>query len=515
VSETFHSILFRRPDDEPAHVPREAPAFFHDLNLDQVVAAVIAGWKDYDLAAFYYTHLRDLELIAYRQEVMQDLDDVMLMNAVKSFSAQMRAMRSRLEQADRLYYRYAIQRSFLDAVDTYCEAVQGLALELDRADVRSRGMRAFHGYLTEYAAGSAFRVLATETAARKSELAAIRYCLVIKGSSVTVRRFDSENDYSAAVEATFAKFRGGAVKDYRLEFRNDASTSVNHVQAQVLERLVLLHPDTFAALDAFCVAHAAYLDETIARFDREIQFYVAYLTYLEKLRRAGLSFCRPQVSTTSKDVSGVDVFDLALATKLVGEGALVIPNDFFLRGSERLLVVSGPNQGGKTTFARAFGQLHYLACLGCPVPGTEARLFVFDRLFTHFERQEDITSLHGKLQDDLLRVRDILDQATPQSLVIMNEVFSSTTLQDAIYLSKQVMSRVCELDVLGVWVTFLDELASFNEKTVSVVGTVDPSNPAVRTYKLERRPADGLAYALAIAEKYRVTRDWLRRRIEA
>jgi len=509
----FQSILFpeHRAD---AVLQQDMPKFFRDLNLNQVVEKITAEYAEYGLTTFFFTDLHDLDSIAYRQAVMKDLEGPLLMEAVVSFSSAMNRMRRHLDEAKNLEsYKYSKERRFLEAITIYCDAVEVLRQGLESLPVRSRGLEGFAAYLNEYVADAAFRSLATDARKLNAELSAVKYCVLIRNGAVTVRHYEGEQDYSTTVEATFQRFRQGALGLRRLEIH--PWSRVNHIEAQILERVALLFPEVFASVAAFFSEHQAYVDQTIARFDREVQFYVAYLKYIEELRHSGLHFCYPELSAHSKEINAENSFDLALSVKLIAEKKTIVANGFFLQGSERVFVVSGPNQGGKTTFARMIGQLHFLASLGCLVPGTSARLLLVDRVFTHFEREEQITTMVGKLQDDLNRIREILEFATGNSLIIMNETFSSTTLNDALLLSRKTMERISELDALCVWVTFLDELASFNEKTVSEVSTVRPENPATRTFKLERRHPDGLAYALALAEKHRVTYRALKERIRA
>jgi DNA mismatch repair protein MutS len=509
----FCSILVEGSLNRNREQPTGTPEFFQDLNLDQIVDAITAGRDEYDLKPFFYMHLTDLSEITYRHEVMRDLEDGILFERIKWFSGQIRRVREHLAIVAKVSYKYEKEGWFLEAAGIYCSAVEKLLRDLYECDPKSRGLLGFRTYLGQYVGSGDFRSLFDEAKRLKSELSAIRYCLLINGNSVTVRNYGSEIDYSASVEDTFAKFKEGAVKDYRVKF--SSSTEMNQVEGMVLERVALLNPDVFRALDDYCTKNTIFLDKTIVDFDREIQFYVAWLEYEGIFKHAGLKFCYPKVSDTRKAVSSRESFDLALAGKLIQENSAVVCNDFTLSGKERILVVTGPNQGGKTTFARMFGQLHYLASLGCPVPGSDAQFFLFDKLFTHFEREEDVTTLRGKLEDDLIRIHHDLEQATPDSVLIINEIFSSTTLNDAIHLSRRIMEQISRLDAISVCVTFLDELASLNEKTVSMVAGVVPENPTVRTYKIKRRPADGLSYAHAMAEKYRLTYQQLKGRIRS
>lgn len=498
-----HSILSERTDPTVQADDTAEPGFFADLNLDQIVAGIRAGEKDYRIDGYFHRPLTDVDSIRYRQHVFLDLERPAVRKAVDTFVEQhvtaafvYRTKDMRADEHDLNHYYRA--RFFLTAAERYCEAVMTLHAGLRDSDLRSKGMRGLLDHLTRYLASDHFTTLHSDAAGVHQSLDAVRYSIAINGDRIAVGPFDEEADYGEQVAATFARFRStpsGGSEPRGHSWETYASTGVLDLVAQV-------YPEVFADLDRFCTQHLEYLDDTIGAFDREVQFYLGYLDYLAPLRAAGLPFSYPSMSMFRKDELALDTFDLALATSLLKAQREVVYNDIALDGSERILVISGPNNGGKTTLARAFGQLHHLARLGCAVPGHDVRLLLCDQIFVHFERAEDAGALVGKLQEELDRLRADFDQATARSVFVLNEMFSSTTAQDALFLSRRILQRVMDLDTVCVCVTFLDELANWTEQTVSMVSTVSADDPSCRTYRVVRRAADGRAYARAIADKY-------------
>lgn len=308
------SILFDADDDRLDALSAAAPTFFIDLNLDQIIDAVTASRAEYDLKPFFYFSLNRAESIQYRFEVFQDLENPALFVHVESFARRMRDIRSHLALANKLYYRFHKEGWFLHAVEIYCDAVSRFATDLVNTQLRSRGLLAIRDHFVRYVGSAYFTSLTKEARQLATDLARLEYCVLIGDNSFTVRNYASEVDYSAEIEETFKKFQQGAVKDCKVKYRF-APEDMNHIEAKILEVVARQTPELFSPLLDFCVRYANFIDETIAAFDREVHFYVAYLEHIAPFRGAGLRFCYPRMAARSKSVRARESFDLALAQK--------------------------------------------------------------------------------------------------------------------------------------------------------------------------------------------------------
>lgn len=506
---TFESILYPLVG-EP--LPQQGDTALHDLALDQVFTRLRADAPR--AAAAFLSPLASTAAVEYRQEVFRGLERPGLLGLVEAFLEAMAEGARRDEAAAHAHYRYEAELWHLRAVVTYVDAVEALHSGLDHAlnapATRAEGWTLLAQYLDDYHGSAEFESLRTEARALQQSFAALRYNALIRGAKVTIAQTDGEADLAAIVADVFDRLRQGETADHRTAFRE---TGLDHVQAWMLERAAAVHPDAFGRLLRFAQDTRAYRDEILERFADEVRFYLAYLDHVAPMRRAGLPLCYPAVSEQDKTLAVTAGWDLALASRLVREERAVVTNDMSLIGPERILVISGPNQGGKTTTARMFGQMHHLAAIGCPIPGTDAHVFLCDRVLTVFEREEQLDTLEGRLGAEVQRLHEVFAQATSRSVIVINEAFASTALHDARILTRDVLERISGLDALAACVTFIDELSRLNEKTVSMVSAVDPADPSVRTFRVERRTADGRAYARALAARHELTSELIRARL--
>ena len=501
---SFESILYAGTG-RGLGFSEHSPECFADLGLDLIVASITKGRESFELEKFWSSPPARIEDTRYRQGVFFDLEDKSVLGAVREFCEALRTVLARVRTSEQRDSSIQGDGIFAGSVLSYCKAVLKLENSLSSSKISSAGLTGFREYLSRYVSSEYFQHLCSEAEKITSEIASLSFYMDIKGGTVTVYDRAEDEDYSEFIEKLFDRFKPS-------EGSSDEVTEPawrlvyvrGHVEEAILKLAARLYREQFRKLSQFHSENRNFVDAVILRFYREIQFYLSYLDYIEPLKKKGLPFCIPELKQEEGPVFCKGCFDLALASKMAGDR--VVTNDFQLDLQERIIVVTGANSGGKTTFARMIGQAHYLAKLGVPVPGSMAALRFVDNVYTHFPRGEDVENMRSKLEEDLVRIKNILDRATERSVVIINEMFGSTSSFDAALLGRKIISKLQKIGCLSVYVTFIDELASL-EHVVSYVAQVDPKDPETRTYKVIRQPANGLAYARLIAKKYGLTYD--------
>jgi DNA mismatch repair ATPase MutS len=233
---------------------------------------------------------------------------------------------------------------------------------------------------------------------------------------------------------------------------------------------------------ALVAAALAQSTDHIAGFLRavraELGFYIGCLNLAEAIGERGARCCFPEpVADGAPALTARALYDLALR---MTSGDPVVANDLDADGAQ-LVVVTGANRGGKSTFLRSLGQAQLMMQAGMFVAADVFRADVRAGPFTHFKREEDASMRSGKLDEELGRMSQLVDELVPDGLVLLNESFASTNEREGSEIARQIVRALLDAGVKVGYVTHMYDLAA---------SFVDGHGPA-RVFLRAEREEDG------------------------
>jgi hypothetical protein len=188
----------------------------------------------------------------------------------------------------------------------------------------------------------------------------------------------------------------------------------------------------------------------------ELAFYLGCLNLHDRLAGKGEPACFPEPLPASQPVLTADgIYDVCLTLHL---GNRAVGNDVRADGKS-LVMVTGANQGGKSTLLRSLGLAHLMMQAGMFTGARSFRAGVCTGVFTHYKREEDATMESGKLDEELSRMSAIAGQITRHSILLCNESFASTNEREGSEIARQVIRAMLARQIKVLFVTHMYDLA--------------------------------------------------------
>ena len=199
---------------------------------------------------------------------------------------------------------------------------------------------------------------------------------------------------------------------------------------------------------------ADHIDNFLKMLRIELAFYIGCLNLYDQLVQMGEPTAFPEPAAAEKRrCSFQGLYDVCLALtmkqKIVGNHADADGKD--------MVVVTGANQGGKSTFLRSIGLAQLMMQCGMFVPAERFGANLCNGLFTHYKREEDAAMESGKLDEELSRMSDIVDHVKPDDLILFNESFAATNEREGSEIARQITRALMEKHVKAFFVTHLYE----------------------------------------------------------
>jgi hypothetical protein len=225
----------------------------------------------------------------------------------------------------------------------------------------------------------------------------------------------------------------------------------------------------------------------------ELGFYLGCLNLRERLVAKGEPVCFPVPASLAAaradqaSLSARGLYDVCLALSI---DSRAVGNDLDADG-KRLIMITGANQGGKSTFLRSLGLAQLMTQAGMFVAAESFNTSTSTGIFTHFKREEDATMERGKLDEELARMSMIASQIPGGALLLCNESFASTNEREGSEIARQIIRAMTEAGIRVVFVTHMYDLAG---------RTYTEHDPATLFLRAERRPDGRRTFRLLVGE---------------
>lgn len=305
----------------------------------------------------------------------------------------------------------------------------------------------------------------------------------------------------------------------------------NDLEAPLFRELKEINSEYISHLDRAIRAYFKKSTEDILTFESQMSFYIGAKRIIDAVRARGLDMCRPKyLKMEERRLDAKGVFDLSFYTQMVSSdpmGSLkdkIITNDCTMDDDGRFFVLTGANNGGKTTYTRAIGIIQVMAQAGIYVPCTSCEISPVDFIYTHFPKEEEVGLNTSRFTQECKQFKVTVDNATRYSMLLLNESIQSTTPTECVFIATELTKIFRCIGVRGVYATHLLELAKNldklnaevegDTKLVSIVTTVDTTADNKRLYRIVRSAPQEFGYAQTIYKKFGVSFEEVQKRMK-
>jgi hypothetical protein len=432
-------------------LPGNADDLTADLGLDTLAAAMAAG--DEFLFAVARTALlcglTSPEEIIYRQQVLTDcLDNPNVVRSLYDIAVQAIAEERRIWRGLFSLYPEAVLHRSVEVLGIFTgklKALRAVAGE-QAAQFCSPGFSRFFGMLSRELSDDYFKEIADHLRALKFR----------DGVLVSARLGGGNRGAGYVLRKPWGKERGlarlmptaGNRPGYTLTI-SDRDEAGARALGELRGRGVNLVANALAQATDHILSFFVMLRT-------ELAFYIGCLNLREQLAAKGEPISLPvPAGTDPLALSARGLYDVGLSLSI---GGRLVGNDLAADG-KNLIMITGANQGGKSTFLRSIGLAMLMMQAGMFVTAEEFRASVASGLFTHYKREEDATMRSGKLDEELARMSVIADAIHPGALLLCNESFASTNDREGAEIARQVTRAMLDAGIRVAYVTHLYDLS--------------------------------------------------------